>query len=216
MGHTLAMESFSILGRGRAGRALADGWGGRFPLLPGRTGAQGYVLLTVPDEALPERAAQFHGRCAHLSGSLHLEGVPCLHPLTSFNGAAADWRGAPLAVTGDPPEFLVQAFEELGFMPFDLAADRKTLYHAAAVLASGHAASLWLGAARLLEDAGIQLPGRGLEPLARATLDNVMRGGRPGRTGPFARGDEATIARDAEALPAAWRELFLTLGRMDG
>jgi predicted short-subunit dehydrogenase-like oxidoreductase (DUF2520 family) len=49
--------------------------------------------------------------------------------------------------------------------------------------------------------------------LAEATLRNVAERGAAGRTGPFARGDEATIARDAEALPLSWREIFLKLGR---
>ncbi len=210
------MEPFSILGRGKAGRALAEAWGASVPLLPGCAEPAGWVLLAVPDGALPALAARFPGRCAHLSGSVHLEGVPCLHPLTSFSGRAADWRGTPLAVTGAVPGFLAQAFTRLGFVPFPLPAERKALYHAAAVLSSGHPATLWLGAARLLAEAGIQLPGRGLEPLARATLENLLREGRDGRTGPFARGDEATIARDAAALPADWREIFLRLGRMDG
>lgn len=209
------MEAFSILGRGKAGKALASAWGGSVPLLPGRTTAEGYVLLALPDAVLPEMAGRFAGRCAHLSGSLHLEGVPCLHPLTSFRGAAEDWRGTPLAVTGTPPTFLMRAFESLGFVAFELPPELKPLYHAAAVLSSGHTATLWLGARRLLEEAGIRLPSRGLEPLARATLQNLMLHGREGRTGPFARGDEATIARDAAALPEAWREIFLRLGKLD-
>jgi hypothetical protein len=209
------MDSFTILGRGKAGKALAAAWGGAVPLLPGRSAVEGYVLLAVPDAALPVLVQRFAGRCAHLCGSLDFEGVPCLHPLTSFDGAAADWSGAPLAVTGSPPEFLQAAFARLGFESFPLPPELKPLYHAAAVLSSGHAATLWLGAARLLAEAGVQLPGRGLEPLARATLRNLLAHGREGRTGPFARGDEATIARDAAALPEAWRELFLTLGRMD-
>lgn len=209
------MESFSILGRGKAGRALADAWGGAVPLLAGRSDPQGYVLLAVPDAAIPSVAQRFPGRCVHLSGSLNLEGLPCLHPLTSFNGKSADWSGTPLAVTGMPPGFLIEAFERIGFQPFELPAELKPLYHAAAVLSSGHAATLWLGAAQLLEDAGLQLPGRGLEPLASATLENIRLCGRAGRTGPFAREDEATIARDAAALPAAWRDVFLKLGRID-
>lgn len=206
------MDSFSILGRGRAGRSLSAAWGGRFPLLPGRAEPAGQVLLAVPDDALLEVAHRFPGRCAHLSGSLHLEDVPCLHPLTSFRGEPGDWRGTPLAVTGAAPASMIEAFSGLGFVPFDLPAERKALYHAAAVLACGHAASLWLGAAKLLEAGGIQLPGRGLEPLLRATLDNLLAEGV--RTGPFARGDEATIARDAAALPEDWREVFLKLGRL--
>jgi predicted short-subunit dehydrogenase-like oxidoreductase (DUF2520 family) len=103
---------------------------------------------------------------------------------------------------------------ELGFLPFSLEAHQKALYHACAVLASGHAATLWLGAARMLEEAGITLPGRGLMPLAETTLRNIEALGAGGRTGPFVRGDESTIMRDAQALPEKWREVFLELGRL--
>lgn len=205
---------FSILGRGRAGRALATAWGPRAQLLAHTARPEGPVLLAVPDRAVAEVAAAFPGRCIHLSGSLHLEGVPCAHPLTSFDGEAGDWRGAPLAVTGDLPEIFRRAFADLGFAAFDLPPGLKPLYHAAAVLASGHAAALWLGAEGLLRDRGLVLPGRGLWPLAEATLRNLERHGTGGRTGPFVRGDEATIDRDAAALPEAWREVFLSLGRL--
>ncbi len=204
---------FSILGRGRAGRALAAAWEGRVALLDHQQRPQGFVLLAVPDQFLAGMAAAFPGRCAHLSGSLDLPGVPSTHPLTSFDGEARDWSGTPLALTGSVPDFLRQAFCELGFAPFGHAADLKPLYHAAAVLSSGHAASLWLGAEQLLRAKGIVLPGRGLWPLAEATLQQVEARGLAGRTGPFVRGDKATIARDAEALPKAWRDLFLQLGR---
>ncbi|HJU83270.1 MAG TPA: DUF2520 domain-containing protein [Holophagaceae bacterium] len=206
--------AFTILGRGRAGRALAAAWGGRARLLSHAEAPEGLVLLAVPDDAIAAMAARFPGRCVHLSGSLHLEGVPCAHPLTSFNGEAEDWTGTPLAVTGDLPAALLEAFSALGFLPFPLPAELKPLYHAAAVLTSGHTAALWLGAARLLAERGAPLPGRGLMPLAEATLRNIERRGEAGRTGPFVRGDEATIARDAEALPPEWREIFLKLGRL--
>lgn len=204
--------AFTILGRGRAGRALAAAWGGRAALVSHEADPDGLVLLAVPDDAVPHQAARFPGRCVHLSGSLHLEGVPSAHPLTSFRGTAEDWTGTPLALTGTVPEPIREAFVALGFAPFDLPADLKPLYHACAVLTSGHAASLWLGAARLLKEAGLELPGRGLLPLAEATLANVAQAGAAGRTGPFVRGDGATILRDAEALPEPWRRVFLDLG----
>ncbi|MCE1203273.1 MAG: DUF2520 domain-containing protein [Holophagaceae bacterium] len=214
MRHTVRMGiEFTILGRGRAGRALAEAWGPRVALREHSARPEGLVVLAVPDRAVPELAAQFPGRCAHLAGSLHLEGVPCAHPLTSFDGRARDWTGTPLAVTGSLPDELARAFGDLGFAAFDLRAELKPLYHAAAVLTSGHAATLWLGAEALLRGQGLALPGRGLLPLAEATLRNVEAAGAAGRTGPFVRGDEATIARDAEALPAPWREIFLKLGR---
>ena len=205
---------FSILGRGRAGRALAGAWGSSVALLPSAAAPTGFVLLAMPDAAIPAQAARFPGRCAHLSGSLHIEGVPCAHPLTSFDGEPAIWRGTPLALTGTIPEFLVAAFQKLGFEPFHLEPERKALYHAAAVLTSAHSASLWLGAAELLRASGIELPGRGLMPLVEATQRNIERHGEAGRTGPFVRGDEATIARDAAALPEVWREIFLKLGHL--
>jgi hypothetical protein len=206
------VPEFTILGRGRAGRSLAGAWGDLVRLLPRDAEPDGFVLLAVPDDAIIPQAARFSGRCAHLSGSLHLPGVPCAHPLTSFDGEARDWRGTPLAVTGELPAFLRSAFEALGFLPFELKPELKPLYHACAVLTSGHAATLWLGAAKLMEDAGVPLPGRGLMPLAEATLRNISEKGSAGLTGPFVRGDEATIARDAAALPEVWREIFLKLG----
>jgi len=138
--------------------------------------------------------------------------VPCAHPLTSFDGQARDWSGTPLAITGAVPDELRRAFGDLGFAAFDLPGELKPLYHAAAVLTSGHAATLWLGAQALLRAQGVALPGRGLLPLAEATLRNIAERGPAGRTGPFPRGDAATIARDAAALPEAWREIFLKLG----
>lgn len=207
-------HEFSILGRGRAGRALAAAWGDSVALLPHGASPPGFALLAVPDDAIPAQAARFPGRCVHLSGSLDLEGVPCAHPLTSFDGQPADWRGTPLALTGDVPVFLVAAFQELGFEPFPLEPAQKALYHAAAVLTSAHSATLWLGAAELLRSSGVELPGRGLMPLVEATRRNIERLGDGGRTGPFVRGDAATIERDAAALPSAWREIFLKIGRL--
>jgi len=204
---------FTILGRGRAGCALAEAWGARAALAEHSARPEGLVLLAVPDRAVSDLAAHFPGRCAHLAGSLHLPDVPCAHPLTSFDGRARTWTGTPLAITGPVPDGLRRAFGDLGFAAFDLPAELKPLYHAAAVLTSGHAATLWLGAEALLRAQGVALPGRGLLPLAEATLRNVEALGALGRTGPFARGDEATILRDAEALPEPWRELFLKLGR---
>jgi predicted short-subunit dehydrogenase-like oxidoreductase (DUF2520 family) len=207
-------KCFSILGRGRAGSALAAAWGDRVELLPGDARPDGLVLLAVPDGALAECAARFPGRCVHLSGSLDFPGVPSAHPLTSFDGQARDWSGTPLGLTGPVPEAVVDAFRDLGFLSFPLPAGDKALYHACAVLASGHAATLWLGAAALLARNGIVLPGRGLGPLVEATVRNIERHGAAGRTGPFVRGDAPTIARDAAALPEAWRDVFLRLGRL--
>lgn len=204
-------NSITVLGRGKAGRALAAALGA--PNLPHDARPEGLVLFAVPDHAIASLAAPFEGRCAHLSGSLHLDGIPAAHPLTSFDGTPQDWTGTPLALTGDVPKPIVEALTDLGFAAFALPAALKPLYHAAAVMTSGHVATLWLAAEQSLRDAGVTLPGRGLWPLAEATLHNVRTKGAAGRTGPFVRGDEATIERDAAALPEAWQKLFVDLGR---
>jgi len=205
---------FTILGHGKAGRALADALSGTAALETHEAYPEGPVLLALPDGVIKEYSSKFQGRCTHMSGSLHLGGVPSLHPLVSFNGEAGDWRGFPLAVTGEPPKVILDAFISLGFVPFELPADLKPLYHACAVLTSGHAATLWVAADAILKTSGIQLPGRGLLGLAESTLNNVAKHGPNGITGPFAREDEVTIQRDTQALPEQWRELFVGLGRM--
>ena len=50
--------------------------------------------------------------------------------------------------------------------------------------------------------------------LPTPTLRNLSEHGAAGRTGPFVRGDEATIDRDARALPEEWWAVFLDLGRL--
>jgi len=210
----MSVPAFSIVGRGKAGRALAQAWGARVNLVSHEATPGGWVLLAVPDDAIAAQAARFPGRCVHLSGSLDLTDVPCAHPLTSFGAQAEDWCDTPLALSGAVPQLIVDAFTAIGFVPFVLSREHKALYHAAAVLACGHAASLWLGAQTLLAEAGIALPAAGLRPLVEITARKIFEQGAAARTGPFVRGDQATIRRDAAAFPPAWREVFLKLGAL--
>lgn len=205
------MTQVTIIGRGKAGRALAAAL--NLPNVPhSETVESGAVILAVPDRAVASVAQPYLGRCCHLSGSLHLDEVPAAHPLVSFDGHPADWTGTPLATTGAVPSEILAVLTQLGFVPFALAPEAKARYHAAAVLTSGHASTLWIGANRLLQEVGVTLPGRGFAPLIETTLKNYVHHGPAGRTGPFVRGDIATIERDADALPEAWREIFLKLG----
>jgi hypothetical protein len=205
---------FTILGRGRAGRALADALKGIAAIEAHEANPKGPVLLALPDSAIEMYADRFPDRCAHMSGSLHVEDVPSLHPLISFDGTARDWSGVPLAVTGTPPKSILDAFISLGFIPFDLPPNLKPLYHACAVMASGHAATLWLAADSILSASGISLPGRGLIGLAESTLENIKKHGKNGITGPFIREDMETIQRDRQALPEEWRDVFVGVGGM--
>jgi predicted short-subunit dehydrogenase-like oxidoreductase (DUF2520 family) len=72
-------------------------------------------------------------------------------------------------------------------------------------------------AADLLTKAGADNPNRMLAPLLGAALDNALRFGDNGLTGPVARGDDGTVARHIEAIEQAdprARNAYLALARL--
>jgi predicted short-subunit dehydrogenase-like oxidoreductase (DUF2520 family) len=175
------------------------------------------VVLAVPDDTLAGlvaglaetgawRAGQlaFHTSGAHglavlapaqLSGVLPL----ALHPAMTFTGAPEDadrLDGAPWGVTSRPEhrpvaETLVL---EMGGEPFFVAEADRGLYHAALVTGANHLVTLVAEAADLLRAAGVGDPSRVLGPLLTAALDNGLRRGDRGLTGPVVRGDVGTVA----------------------
>jgi predicted short-subunit dehydrogenase-like oxidoreductase (DUF2520 family) len=91
--------------------------------------------------------------------------------------------------------------------PVEIADKDRAAYHAAASIASNFLITLEATAERI--GAGVGLERAQLVPLVRATVENWARLG-PGRalTGPVARGDEATIARQRAAVDEAAPELL--------
>jgi predicted short-subunit dehydrogenase-like oxidoreductase (DUF2520 family) len=198
------------------------------------------VLLTVPDDdleglvrGLAETGAPLAGRMlVHASGS-HGVGVLdpaaqhgalplALYPVMTFAGREDDLdriKGTCFAVTASGPlravaEVLVI---EMGGEPVFIAEESRPLFHAALSLASGHLAAVTAEAASLLRQAGAQHPGRLLGPLLAAALDNAVRLGDAGLTGPAADGDSSTLqahlATLADAAPAA-RKAYLAAARL--
>src|SRR5204863_9917097 len=97
--------------------------------------------------------------------------------------------------------------ELLGGTPLHLRAEEKTLYHAAATIASNYTVTLAALAADLLVREGIAPDANAalghLIPLLRGTIDNLDTLGLPDAlTGALARGDAGTVARHIEALQA--------------
>jgi predicted short-subunit dehydrogenase-like oxidoreductase (DUF2520 family) len=154
-------------------------------------------------------------------------GLGLLHPLRSFAPlgvksapAELDLTGTVLAVSGD--ERGVHTAEELGRaiggVVVRLPAERLPAYHAAAVLSAGHVAALLDTAVHLLRRIGLeQGPAeRAVAALTRSVVDNVAEVGLPAAlTGPFARGDAATVGKHLEALSRISCELttvYRTLG----
>ena len=183
------------------------------------------VLLTVPDDVLPglvdglaATGAPLEGRMlVHASGRHGLAvlepatrkgGLPlALHPVMTFTGRPDDvdrLTGTCFGVTA--PEVLRTAAEalviEMGGEPVFISEEHRDLYHAALAGAANHLITLVAEAADLLRAAGVTDPARLLGPLLSASLDNALRFGDAGLTGPVARGDADTVAAHVAALDA--------------
>jgi predicted short-subunit dehydrogenase-like oxidoreductase (DUF2520 family) len=135
-------------------------------------------------------------------------GLPlALHPVMTFTGRSDDvdrLTGTCFGVTA--PEVLRPAAEalviEMGGEPVLIAEDQRDLYHAALAGAANHLITLVAQAEDLLRTAGVAEPARLLGPLLSAALDNALRFGDAGLTGPVARGDAETVAAHVATLDA--------------
>jgi predicted short-subunit dehydrogenase-like oxidoreductase (DUF2520 family) len=102
--------------------------------------------------------------------------------------------------------------------PLLIAAGKRPLYHAAAVMASNYVVALIDSAVILMEEAGVEpeLALRALGPLLRASTENTLEAGPASAlTGPIHRGDVGTVMAHLEALaevPEAVRELYRRAG----
>jgi len=214
----------AVVGAGRMGHALAialreAGLGVEGPLgRSGRPAAAEVVLLCVPDAAIAGAAAELEPGplVGHCSGATGLDVLApheafALHPLMTVpaQGRPA-FAGAGCAVAGSTPRALATALalaQALGLRCIEVADADRPAYHAAAALASNFLVTVEAAAERLAATAAV--PRELLLPLARAALENWgALGAREALTGPITRGDEATVARQREAVAARAPELL--------
>ncbi len=222
-------DRVAIVGAGRMGNALAAaltaaGVAVEGPLQrdePVRADAAA-VLLCVPDgqievaaAALPARPGRLVG---HTSAATTLAALApheafSLHPLMTVTNDGASFTGATAAIAGATQPALDYAERlalTLGMRPLQIADADRAAYHAAASIASNFLVTLEGLAERLAQTAGLDR--EPLVALVQASVANwAQLGAERALTGPVARGDEATIARQraavAERLPAEL-ELF--------
>ena len=208
------MNAIAIIGAGRLGHALlralrACGHPVAGPLGRGADarGADA-VLLCVPDAEIAAAAASVAPGplVGHCSGATVLDVLAgreafSLHPLMTVTADTPPdaFAGAGAAVAGSSPEALAFArhlAECLGMRPFAVADEDRAAYHAAASIASNFLVTLEAAAEELLgHDREL------LVPLVRATVDNwAALGAERALTGPIARGDEGTVARQRDAI----------------
>jgi predicted short-subunit dehydrogenase-like oxidoreductase (DUF2520 family) len=202
-----------------AGRALAQ--------MSAMRPADVYMLAVGDDQIAPVCAALAAGRS--LGGALvfHCSGAKSsaelgaaaqggavtasLHPVRSFADpahVAHNFAGTWCGVEGEARavERLNAALAAIGAQPVAIDAAAKTVYHAASVFASNYLVTVLDAALRAYQAAGIpeQVARELARPLASETLANVFRlGPEAALSGPIARGDVATVARQQAAV-AEW------------
>lgn len=219
----------SIVGAGRLGRSLTGALRAAGVEVLGPTGRgepvprADAVLLCVPDAEIAgaaATAAEAAPLIGHCSGATPVAGLGPggfgLHPLQTFAGGEGPehFRGAGCAVAGAGTEALAAATglaRALGMRPFEIEDPGRAAYHAAASIASNFLVTLEDAAERVAAGAGLD-PSEAREllaPLVRSTVENwAAHGPERALTGPIARGDEATVARQREAIAETAPELL--------
>lgn len=197
------------------------------------------LIIAVPDDAIGDLVAGLAGGghlqpgqlVAHTSGTYGVEVLRpaaavgtlnmALHPVMTFTGRSEDLerlQGVSFGVTVDEPLRMVAealVLEMGGEAEFVAESDRP-LYHAALSHAANHLNTLVNEACDVLRAAGVVHPERMLAPVLSASLDNTLRLGDAGLTGPISRGDAQTVSAHLSALSAATPEsvsAYLTMAR---
>jgi len=223
-----AVTRVSVVGRGRLGSAIAPALAHAGYTVFGPTGRDepvgdaDVVLLCVPDREIRDAAAAASGHATfigHTSGATGLDDVDFgLHPLQTFAGDddPSVFAGIGAAIGGRSPEALAIARSlatALGMHAFEIADADRARYHAAAAFAANFVVTLEGLAERLLREAGPDIDDGDaralLAPLVRRTVENwAARGAASALTGPIARGDDETVARQRAALAPELVPLF--------
>jgi predicted short-subunit dehydrogenase-like oxidoreductase (DUF2520 family) len=203
-------EAVQVIGSGRVGSAVSA-------RLLERGVAVGHeadlVLFCVPDHTIAEVARRVSPGpwVAHVSGATPLSALDphrrrfSVHPLQTFTRARGPEQldGAWAAVTAEDGDGRAAGYwlaETLGLRPFELADERRSLYHAGAAIASNYLVTLHEMAAELFRAAGA--PPEALVPLMRRTIDNDFE-----LTGPIERGDWSTVEAHRRAIREARPDL---------
>ncbi|HXR97729.1 MAG TPA: Rossmann-like and DUF2520 domain-containing protein [Terriglobales bacterium] len=195
------------------------------------------LIFAIPDDAIEPAGRELAAARADWRGwtVLHTSGaVPSaalaglrrrgaalagMHPMMTFPpGRKPSPGGIVVTLEGDAAACrraaaLVRGW---GAVPMVMSARQKAAYHLTATLVGPGAVAQFAAAERILKSAGLSakdlaLARRGLLQLLTATADNLRHGTAAAWTGPFARGDSATVARHWKLLPPSLRAYYAGL-----
>lgn len=200
------------------------------------------VFITTPDGAIEDvcnRVASKRGFnkgviVFHMSGALSSEilssakkegaKIGSIHPLQSLadvGKAVKNIPGSYFCVEGDEDAVVMakEIVSALGGKEITIGAERKTLYHAGASVASNFLVATIRFGLELFEAAGIKRENslKALMPLIKGTVENIENLGIPkALTGPISRGDIGIIEDHLKAIKRGRAErvsLYTELGR---
>lgn len=225
-------QSVAVVGSGRLGTALTRALREAGVQVAGPfgrdadIGSPDAVVLCVPDKQIARVAASYAGAVpliGHTSGATPLSVIDApgsalfgLHPLQSFVDGDGPGRFHEIscAIAGTTQNALDAArglAQVLRMHPFEIRDEDRPAYHAAACMASNFLITLQAAAEQIARGAGIEAAAAHgmLVPLVQASVQNwAAHGPRAALTGPVARGDHATVARQRVAVGRVGPELL--------
>jgi 2-dehydropantoate 2-reductase len=137
----------------------------------------------------------------HMSGSLVTKKAWGAHPLMTFGPQLYDlekYLAIPFVLDEKAPSFR-ELFPGLHNRYVRLSEKQKAKYHAVCVMSGNFSCLLWQKLFESLEGE-FSIPPQIAEMYLRQQMENLLSSYKTALTGPLARGDEATIARNLKAL----------------
>ena len=211
------VPTYLIIGNGRVARHFCryfdflgisyTQWHRRLPVadlarvLPDAT----HILLLIRDDAIEGFSKAHLSDCAalkiHFSGALTVAGGHGAHPLMTFGTemyGIEKYQSIPFVVDRGAPDFAT-LLPGLANTHVRLDPQDKAKYHALCVMAGNFSCLLWQKLFDCLEK-DFNIPVDIAHPYLRQQTENLLKDHVSALTGPLARGDTATIARNLAAL----------------
>jgi predicted short-subunit dehydrogenase-like oxidoreductase (DUF2520 family) len=199
------LHYFSLIGIERVGQwhrgQRADGPAGD---LAARAQKATHILLAVSDGAIDALADELKNTAAlkiHFSGSLVTDKAYGAHPLMTFGRQMYElekYKQIPFVLDDDAPGFAA-LLPGLDNPHHRLPKKDKARYHALCVMAGNFSCLLWQKLFDGLAD-DFGLPPETAQMYLQQQTENLLADYTTALTGPLARGDRETIARNLQAL----------------